>query len=120
MQSVGRIGRGIGVGTGAGGGALMGAGFGLYFGFIGALLVWAIGGGVGPYIAVFLVLPACVLGGAFLGARLFLGFRVFATELRQRHRRAGTLTWILGSVLLALLAGIAALLAATFVYFLVG
>jgi hypothetical protein len=34
--------------------------------------------------------------------------------------RVGAATWVLGSVLLALLAGIAAVLAATFVYFLVG
>lgn len=120
MQSIGRIGRGIGVGTGVSAGALIGAGFGLYFGFVGALLVWALGGGVGPYIALFLVLPVCVLGGAFLGARLFLRFRSFAKKLRQRHRRVGTLTWVLGSVLLALLAGIAAVLAAAFVYDLVG
>jgi len=66
------------------------------------------------------VFPVCVLGGAFIGARLALGFRMFAKELRQRHRRIGTLTWLLGSVLVALLVVIGAVLAAAFVFFLVG
>jgi len=106
------------VGVSAGG--LAGAGFGLYFGFLGFLIVWTLGGDVGAYIGLFGVLPVCVLGGAWLGARMFLRFRAFANRLRLRHPRVGALAWVLGSTLLVLLAALGAVAAAAIVYGLFG
>lgn len=105
-----RIGQRVGVSAAATAAALGGAGFGLYFGFLGLLIVWALMGDVGAYIGLFGLLPVWVLGGAWLGARLFLRFRALAKTLRLRHRRVGALAWVLGSALLVLLdaAGIAA------------
>jgi hypothetical protein len=111
-----RIGRRVGVSAGASAGVLAGAGFGLYFGFLGLLIVWGLGGDVGAYIGLFGVLPVCVLGGAWLGARLFLRFRAFANRLRLRHARMGAFAWVLGSALLVLVAGLGAVLAAVIVY----
>jgi len=107
VQGVARIGRRVGVGTGAGLGALMGAGFGLFFGFLGLLVTLAAGNVVAD-VGLFVVLPGCVLGGAFLGARLFLRYRRLSNRLRLRHPWVGALAWVFGSVLLALLAAIAA------------
>jgi hypothetical protein len=87
----------------------MGAGFGLYFGGLGFLITWAAGGDVGFVIGLFVVLPVAVFGGGFLGARLFLRFRAFANRLRLRHPRWGALAWVLGSVVLAVLAAFAAI-----------
>lgn len=96
-------------------GGLAGAGFGLYFGFIGFVIVWGLGGDVGAYIGLFGVLPVCVLGGAWLGARLFLRFRAFANRLKLRHPRVGALAWVLGSALLFLVAVLGAILAAVII-----
>jgi hypothetical protein len=109
---VGRLGRQVGVGTGASVGALTGAGFGLLVAFLGNLITWGLAGDVGAYIGLFVVLPVCVLGGALLGARSFLWFRLVANRLRLRHRRVGALVWVLGCALLALLAALALAFAA--------
>lgn len=111
-----RIGRLVGVSAGVSAGALGGAGFGLYFGSLGFLIVWALLGGVGFYVGLFGFLPACVLGGAWCGAMLFLRFRVFAKALRLLHAHAGALAWVLGCALLVLLAALGAMLAAVIVY----
>jgi hypothetical protein len=111
VQAIGRLGRRAGVGTGVGVGALSGAGLGLYIGGIAALLL-ALSGGPWLYVAL-IVLPLSVLGGGFLGARLFLWFRTSATGLRLRHRRFGALIWGLGGVLFALLALIGIVAGAT-------
>jgi hypothetical protein len=104
VQSVVRMGRRVGVGTGTSVAALAGAGFGLYLGFLLFIITWGLGGDTGFYIGFFVVAPACVLGGALLGAWLFLRFRVFANGLRSRHPRVGALTWVLGCTILVLLA----------------
>jgi hypothetical protein len=120
VQAIGRIGRQVGVGTGVSLGALAGAGLGVYFGVLAAIFVWLTGGSVGPYVAVFLVFPVCVLGGGFLGAKLFLWFRALASGLRVRHRRLGALTWVLGSTLLALVALLAAPLGVAVISWVIG
>jgi hypothetical protein len=112
VQCLGPIGRRVGVGTGASVGELTGAGFGLVVAFLGNLITWGLAGDVGAYIGLFVVLPVCVLGGAFLGARSFLWFGAVANGLRLRHRRVGALAWVLGCALLALLAALALVLAA--------
>jgi hypothetical protein len=107
--------RRVGTTTGASVGALMGALFGLYLGSWGFLIAWAAGGDVGFAIGLFVVLPVAVLGGAFLGARLFLRLQAFANRLRLRHPRWGALAWVFVWAVLAVVAAFAAV----FVYVLV-
>jgi hypothetical protein len=95
---------------------LIGAVIGLYFGGLGLLIVWALGGDVGFAIGLFGVLPLAVVGGAFLGKRLFLSFGAFANRLRLPHPRLGAVAWVSGSVVVAVLAALAAILAYALVH----
>ena len=108
VPRIGRIGRGVSVSAGATAGAVVGAGLGVYVGIVVFFVAWDFAGGAGFYFGFLGGFPLCVLGGAVLGARLFLRFRGFANRLRLRHRRVGVLAWGLGSVVLAFLAAVAA------------